>query len=191
MGDGIDLGVLVGYVRDNPGAELLLLPGKLPFTRTSEGKAVAVGSSPVSTAILYQLFGRTGLPERAVAKETGTLQIVTSFPNPERKLRPGQFGRIRIQVDTHENAVLLPQRAVMEKQSAKVVFVVGENDVVALRTIQIAERYQDSFIVTDGLKAGERVIIEGQLKARPGSPVKAMDRPVSSEPAISEPESER
>jgi membrane fusion protein (multidrug efflux system) len=139
----------------------------------------------------YEHVGRPVTVERAVAKETGTLQIVTSFPNPERKLRPGQFGRIRIQVDTHENAVLLPQRAVMEKQSAKVVFVVGENDVVALRTIQIAERYQDSFIVTDGLKAGERVIIEGQLKARPGSPVKAMDRPVSSEPAISEPESER
>jgi membrane fusion protein (multidrug efflux system) len=130
--------------------------------------------------------GITVTAERAVAVETGTLQIVTEFPNPDGDLRPGQFGRVKLQVDTVEDAVLVPQRAVMEQQSAKIVFVVGENNIVGVRTIQISERHEDAFIVVKGLKAGERVIVEGQLKARPGKPVKPMKSGVSSEPAQAE-----
>ena len=127
--------------------------------------------------------GRIITAERAVAVETGTLQLVAEFPNSESILRPGQFGRVRVILNTIEDAVLVPQRAVMEQQSAKIVLVVDKSDVVALKTIQIAERYQGFFVVTAGLEAGEGVIVEGQLKARPGSPVNALDKPVSSEPA--------
>ena len=101
---------------------------------------------------------------------------------PEGLLRSGQFGRVRATVNQIDGAVLVPQRAVMEQQGAKIVFLVGDGDVVALRTIQVRERHEDYFVVTEGLTAGERVIVEGQLKARPGLPVKPMDKAVSAEP---------
>jgi len=81
---------------------------------------------------------------------------------------------------------LVPQRAVMEQQGTQIVFVVGDDDVVALRTIEAPERHGDSFVVARGLQAGERVIVEGQLKARPGSPVRPMAQAVSAEPGETE-----
>lgn len=137
-----------------------------------------LGDDSVHTGI-----GKFVAVDRAIAQETGTLQVVVEFPNEEGILRPGQFGRVRVRVNLIEDAVLVPQRAVMEQQGAKVVFVVGEGDVVALRTIQVVDRYGSSFVVTEGLEAGERVIVEGQLKARPGSPVKPMAQPASAEPS--------
>ena len=85
-------------------------------------------------------------------------------------------------VNTLEDAVVVPQRAVIELQSAKMVYVLGEGDVVAARTVQLGERVEGSFVVTQGLQAGERVIVEGQLKARPGAKVRPMDAPASREP---------
>jgi len=131
---------------------------------------------------VYPHEGRFFTAERAVAVETGTLQIVATFPNPDGTLRPGQFGRVRIAVTTLENVPLVPQRAVMEQQGAKIVLVVGDDNKVALRTVQVSERFEEYFAVTEGLKPGEKVIVEGQLKARPGSTVQPMDRPVSEEP---------
>ena len=126
--------------------------------------------------------GRYVSSERAVAEETGTLQLVAEFPNPDGSLRPGQFGRARVDVDVIEGALLVPQRAVMEQQGAKIVFVVGADDKVALRSIQVTERFEGKFVVTEGLQAGDRVIVEGQLKARPGMKVVPKDRPITSEP---------
>jgi membrane fusion protein (multidrug efflux system) len=131
---------------------------------------------------VYPHEGKTVTAGREVARETGTLQVVTSFPNPDGKLRPGQFGRIRVAVATLDDAVLVPQRAVAEQQSAKVVLVVGPDDKVSMRTVEIGIRHEKWFVVRKGLKPGERVIVEGQLKARPGMTVKPVDRPVSEEP---------
>ena len=129
----------------------------------------------------YEYEGHIVTAERAVAVETGTLQLVAEFPNPEGILRPGQFGRIRASVGLLEDAVLVPQRAVMEQQSAKVVYVVDDADKVSLRTVTVSERFGDKFVVLDGLDGGERVVIEGQLKARPGMTVQVGDA-VSAEP---------
>lgn len=131
---------------------------------------------------VYPHLGKTVTAGRVVARETGTLQVVTSFPNPEGKLRPGQFGRIRVAVATLDDAVLVPQRSVAEQQGAKVVLVVGPDDKAAMRTIEVGIRHKSFFVVRKGLKAGERVIVEGQLKVRPGMTVKPVDRPVSKEP---------
>jgi len=155
-----------------------------------EARGEALDSTPFELILaddsVFDHEGTFVTAERAVAVETGTLQLVVSLPNPEGRLRPGQFGRVRARVDLVENAVLVPQRAVMEQQGTQVVFVVGEGDVVALRSIQTSERHEGFFVVTSGLAAGERVIVEGQLKARPGMPVKPMDAPVSSEPGRGE-----
>ncbi len=137
---------------------------------------------------IYAHEGEVVTAERAVSLETGTLQVVAEFPNPpygaftEGLLRDGQFGRIRAVTQTLPDAVLVPQRAVMEQQGTKIVLVVGDDDVVALRTVQVSERHEDAFVVIDGLDGGERVIVEGQLKARPGMKVQPTDQAASAEP---------
>jgi len=130
----------------------------------------------------YEFPGAVAFADRAVDMTTGTLELIASFPNPEGLLRPGQFGRCRMQVDLLEGAVLVPQRAIMEQQGAKFVFVVDENSVVSLRGVEVVERSGHNFVLAGGVEAGETVIVEGQLKARPGSPVKPMDEAVSAEP---------
>jgi membrane fusion protein (multidrug efflux system) len=123
--------------------------------------------------------GDFGLVERALDARTGTLTLRTIFPNPEGLLRPGQFGRIRVVVEERPNAILVPQRAVQEIQGAKSVLVVGPDDMVALRTITPAESVGEFLIVRDGVKPGDRVIVEGIQKARPGSKVSPSAAPVS------------
>ena len=127
--------------------------------------------------------GRIIIADRAVDLKTGTLSFVAEFPNPKALLRPGQFGRVRMAATVAENALLLPQKAVTQMQSAKVVYVVGSDNKVALRTVTIADRVGQDYIVTDGVKAGERVIVEGIQKARPGSIVSPTDQPASAETA--------
>lgn len=115
--------------------------------------------------------GRVVIADRAVDLKTGTLSILAEFPNPQGLLRPGQFGRVRAAAEVVENAILVPQRAVQETQGTKSVLVVGADNVVTLRTIALGESVGDLVIVRDGLKPGERVIVDGIQKARPGSPV--------------------
>ncbi|HSF05445.1 MAG TPA: efflux RND transporter periplasmic adaptor subunit [Methylomirabilota bacterium] len=117
--------------------------------------------------------GRPVWIDRAIDPKTGTIQVRAQFPNPEKVLRASQFGRVRAVVEERRGAILVPQVAVQDLQGAKTVLVVGEGDKVALRTVTLAEPYQDFYIVTAGLKPGERVIVEGIQKARPGMQVKA------------------
>ena len=121
------------------------------------------------------VFPHKGVPifiDRAIDLKTGTIQVRAEFPNPQRVLRPGQFGRVRAVTEEVTDAILVPQVAVQELQGAKTVLVVGEGDKVALRTVTVREPYQQFYIVSAGLKPGERVIIEGIQKARPGTQVK-------------------
>jgi membrane fusion protein (multidrug efflux system) len=119
--------------------------------------------------------------DRAVDLKTGTLSLVAEFPNPDGLLRPGQFGRVRAAMETAENALLVPQKSVVEMQSAKIIYVVGPKNRVQLRTVMLGDRVGQNFIVTEGLKAGERIIVEGVAKVRPGEIVNPMDKPVSAE----------
>ncbi|MFT7669527.1 MAG: membrane fusion protein (multidrug efflux system) [Planctomycetota bacterium] len=131
---------------------------------------------------IYKHKGQIAFGERAVNETTGTLELIASFPNPEGILRPGQFGRCRMQIDLLENAVLVPQRAIMEQQGAKFVYVVDDQSVVSLRSLQVLERIGENYVISSGLEIGERVILEGQLKVRPGAKVTQMDKGVSAEP---------
>jgi membrane fusion protein (multidrug efflux system) len=121
--------------------------------------------------------GRVVFADRAVDVKTGTLSIITEFPNPDGSLRPGQFGRVRAAPDVAENAILVPRLAVQEIQGAKSVLVVGPDNMVALRTITPGETVGDLLIVRDGVKRGDRVIVDGLQKARPGSPVNPTTAP--------------
>ena len=109
--------------------------------------------------------------DRTVDPTTGTMRVEASFPNPGSYLRPGQFARVRVAVAERENAILVPQRAIQELQGAKTVMVVDQENKVALRTIKVSDKVDNDVVVIDGLNAGERVIVEGMQKARPGSQV--------------------
>ncbi len=106
--------------------------------------------------------------------------IASSFPNPENILRPGQFGRIRAATEQVKDALLVPQRAVNELQGMYQVAVVGDGNKVSIRSVKVGERVGDQWIVQDGVKPGEMVIVEGLQKVRDGSVVKPKEQPAGS-----------
>lgn len=130
---------------------------------------------------IYPYKGKVSFVDRALDLTTGTLNIYVSFPNPDRLLRPGLFGRIRVPIEEKQDALLVPQKAVQEMQGVQTVMVVGEENKVALRTVTLGPRYEDYFIVTEGLKPGETIIVEGLQKAIPGQKVTPEEKPVSQE----------
>jgi membrane fusion protein (multidrug efflux system) len=109
-----------------------------------------------------------------VDPKTGTLELQASFPNPQHRLLPGQFGRVRVQVDERKNALLVPQRAVQQLQNMQTVYTVGPDNKVQARPVTTAERVGEQWVIEQGLKPGDRVIVEGQLKVRPGALVQPL-----------------
>ncbi len=130
---------------------------------------------------VYPFRGRLSFVDRALNLTTGSLNVYVSFPNPDRLLRPGLFGRIRVMLEERPDTLVVPQRAVQVMQGITSVLVVGKDDKVALHTVTLGERYQDFFIVTEGLKAGDRVVVEGLQRAIPGQQVAPTVQPVSQE----------
>ena len=142
------------------------------FARRNEGGSDARSLELVlADGSVFPSKGKLVIVDRAVDPKTGTLEFFTEFSNPEGQLRPGQFGRIRAIVDTARDAIVVPKRAVQEIQGMQTVLVVGADNMVALRTIQPADTVGDLLIVRQGLQPGERVIVDGIQKARPGSKV--------------------
>jgi membrane fusion protein (multidrug efflux system) len=131
---------------------------------------------------LYPYTGRFQNATNTVNPKTGTLQIQATFPNPKYDVLPGQFGRVRAQVDEKPNVLLVPQRAIQELQGFRSVFTVGADNKVVARSVQATARVGDRWIIEQGLKPGDRVIVEGIQKVRPGSLVRAKTyQPVPSE----------
>ncbi len=120
--------------------------------------------------------------DRTVDPSTGTMKVEATFPNPSSYLRPGQFARVRVAVAEKENAILVPQRAIQELQGAKTVMVVDNQNKVQLRTVRLGDKSDNYIIVLDGLNAGERVIVEGMQKARPGNEVRPTSESLANEP---------
>lgn len=125
----------------------------------------------LSDESMHPYQGTFRVLDRTVDPTTGTLKVEATFPNPGSYLRPGQFARLRVAVAERENAILIPQRAIQELQGAKTVMVVDEQNTVALRTIKLGDKADKDVVVLEGLKPGERVIVEGMQKVRPGSQV--------------------
>ena len=98
-------------------------------------------------------------------------RVATLFPNPGNILRPGQFAKIRALIETQKGALLVPQRAVNELQGRFQVAVVGPDNKVDLRWVKVGERAGSLWVIDEGLKPGERVIVEGIQKVKAGMPV--------------------
>ncbi len=120
----------------------------------------------------FPLKGRIENQLNQVDPKTGTLELQARFPNPKQTILPGQFGRVRVQVAQRKNALVVPQKAVQQLQSMQAVYTVEPDAQVRQRAIATSERVGNSWIVEQGLNAGDRVIVEGQLKVRPGMRVK-------------------
>jgi membrane fusion protein (multidrug efflux system) len=116
--------------------------------------------------------GKFVYADRSVDARTGTLNMEAEFPNPDSVLRPGQFARVRVQLDVRKGGLLVPQRAVKEFQATFQVAVVQSGDQVEMRTIEPGPRIDSMWLVNEGLKAGERVVLEGLQKVRTGMTVR-------------------
>ncbi|SNB47110.1 efflux RND transporter periplasmic adaptor subunit [Geobacter sp. DSM 9736] len=123
----------------------------------------------------YPLPGTLKFSEVTVDQSTGSITLRAIFPNPKQTLLPGMFVRAIVEEGINEQAILVPQRGVTRNpQGEAMVMVVGEQEKVEPRVLQVARTVGDSWLVSEGLKPGDRVILEGIQKARPGTPVKAV-----------------
>jgi membrane fusion protein, multidrug efflux system len=112
--------------------------------------------------------GRMAFADRLVDPSTGTLLVEVAFPNPERIIRPGQYGRVRIAVETKTGAILVPQKAVQELQATYSVAVVRGDNTVEMRQVVPGPRVGNLWVIDSGLNPGDRVVVEGLQKVRPG-----------------------
>ena len=120
----------------------------------------------------YPFTGKFFFVGREVSATTGTLQIVALFPNSNYVLRPGQFARVSAQTQIRKNAIVVPQAAVNELQGSYQVTIVDAQDKAEVRPVQVGEQVGPGWIISQGLNAGERVVVEGIQKAKNGMVVK-------------------
>ena len=120
----------------------------------------------------YAPTGRLDFVDAALDQKSGTLQVRISLPNQDRLLRPGLFVRVIVPALDSQDAIRIPQQAVQELQGTKSVYVVAGGDKVEARQIEASHRVGNDWVVASGLAAGDRVVVEGSGKIRPGMQVK-------------------
>ncbi len=135
----------------------------------------------------YPHAGKLVAGDRMMDTRTATLKYTAAFPNPVRMLRPGQFVRVRFPIESVRGALLVLQRAVMDAQGAWSVAVVDGRNTVEVRPVKLGARVGSRWIVTSGLKAGERVVVEGLQKIAHGAPVTPQPLPAAREGAVAAP----
>jgi len=121
--------------------------------------------------------GRVIFTDRGVDVKTGTIGVVGAFPNPGNVLRPGQYGKVRAETSVERGALLVPQRAVNELQGGYQVAVVGPDDKADIRNVQAGQRVGSLWVIEQGLRPGERVVVEGFSRLKAGAPVKPREAP--------------
>ena len=120
---------------------------------------------------VYPQKGKFYALDRSLDPRTGSIRYQVTFPNPGNNLRPGQFGKVRFVADMKKGAMVIPQEAVTELQGSYQVAVVGDDNKVTIRPVQMGERIGAMWEVTQGLKPGDKVVVQGVQKVREGAPV--------------------
>ena len=147
------------------------------WRRVGERPATARLTITLPDDSAYPHEGRLDFVDRAVDPRTGTLALRATFPNPNRLLRPGQYTRLRALLEERD-ALVIPQAAVQESQGSASVFVVGPDQTVQARTVRTGPRHGPLWVVDDGLKPGERVVVKGLQQVRPGARVEPTVEPM-------------
>lgn len=125
----------------------------------------------LSDGSVYPHKGNFFLADRQVDVKTGTIRVAALFPNPGNRLRPGLFARVRAVTKTKQGALLVPQRAVTELQGQYQLAVVGPDNKIEIRSVKVAERAGNLWVIDQGLQPGERVVVEGLQKVKAGMTV--------------------
>ena len=121
----------------------------------------------------YSHPGEFYFADRQVNQNTGAIELAALFANPGNVLRPGQYGKVRAVLRMQRNALVIPQAAVTDEQGSYLVAVVGSDNRVAIRPVQVGERTGTLWVIQNGLKPGDRVVVEGQQNLRSGMPVQS------------------
>jgi membrane fusion protein (multidrug efflux system) len=151
------------------------IPFASKISEVIRGKGVAASDKTLELILadgtVHPRKGSIVIADRQVDLKTGTIRFAAAFDNPGGLLRPGQFARVRFPTAVAKGALLVPQRAVMETQGTYQVAVVTPDNKVSIRPVQVGERAGDMWIIKEGVKPSEQVIVEGFQKVREGTPV--------------------
>ena len=125
---------------------------------------------------LYPETGEVDFADREVDPKTGTLTIEARFPNSRGVLRPGLFVKSRVLIKTFPDAIMVPQRAVMQLQHISRVFVVTDSSTIKAVPVETGPKYEDGWIITKGIKAGDRIAIVGSASLTPDAKIEAVEQ---------------
>jgi membrane fusion protein (multidrug efflux system) len=172
----------------------------LDFERKNAGRRIEADDPLLQVKLIlsdgsiYDLPGRINFGDRALDPATGTYKLRAQFPNPDHKLLPGLFARVRATGDKLQDALIVPDRAIQEQLGRYFLTVVVEGDKAEMRPVTLGPRFGNRQVIQSGLAAGDRVVVEGIQKARPGAQLKVVavtledfDRPVSTPAAATAP----
>src|SRR5262249_4774402 len=139
---------------------------------------------------VYPEHGTFSLADRQVDLRTGTITVEGLFPNPDYILRPGQYAKIRVEAETRKDALLVPQQAVQQLQGSHQVVVVGDDNKADIRSVKVGEQVGNMWIITEGLKPGERIVVSGVQKVKTGmvvNPKPSVVEPTSTQAVVGAP----
>jgi membrane fusion protein (multidrug efflux system) len=130
--------------------------------------------------------GKINFASPSVDAQTGTYALRATFPNPDLAIRPGQFVHLSVKGATRPAAILVPQRAVMQGQTGKFVYVVTKAGTAEARPVEVGNWHGGEWFINSGLRAGEQVVVDGVVKVQPGAPVKVVTEPAKGSAAAAE-----
>jgi membrane fusion protein (multidrug efflux system) len=125
----------------------------------------------LASGALHPAKGKFVFIDRAVDTKTGTLRVRAEFANEDKVLRPGMFGRIKVELGVRPESLLVPERSVVELQGKNFLWIVGSDNKTSQRPVKVGDQVGDSMLIIEGLKAGERIVVEGLQKVREGAAV--------------------
>jgi len=126
-------------------------------------------SLKLSDGTIYPQTGKISFADRQIDPTTGAITFEAAFPNPDKLLRPGQYVKVGVVTDVRKNALLIPQRSVIEMQGIYQVYVLGDSSKVHMQIIKPGPSYKDGYVVEDGLKSGDKIAMGGTSLLRNGS----------------------
>jgi membrane fusion protein (multidrug efflux system) len=149
--------------------------GRLKFPASSNFEVEVV----LADGSVYPQRGHINFAEPSFSPETGTFLVRTELPNPKGQLRPGQFVRARVFGSSRPGAIRLPQRAVQQGSKGHYVWVVGDDGKARQRVVEVGDWYGDDWFINDGLRPGERVVVDGAGRVTPAAPLKVAMLPAT------------
>ena len=142
-------------------------------------------SLTLANGTVFPQTGHVVFVDRQVNQQTGAIRIAAAFANPGNVLRPGQFARVRANTDMLHNALLVPQSAVQELQGNQQVFVAGPDNKVHVENVVLGPQYGKNWVITSGLQAGQRIVMDNLQKLKDGVPVSPHEVAANTQPVAS------